>query len=301
MKTTHEVPNTLSLVKYCLCFFPNIQLIKHIISISDDSILTLQHIVNYISQHETTDIHIQTLKQIADRRWYVHGSKLALPTTKKLYDIVFSMYNHYCKQHLNTFMKYLYEQINNITQLVRYCENNGLFNHLLITLCAYLSDDCKYYKRGISKQTLLTKYAKQRGELTTVSNTTLDDICFQPFVATLYLTNNSNVIAGDTDTNIQNATRVALVPQGNISDTSNSSGAQALHATDSTGLVIWEPNADQHSSGAVANAANYDYVGAITAGTGNATLKYYGVKAPITPAEDVDSIIPTYLTDMYTT
>ena len=40
---------------------------------------------------------------------------------------------------------------------------------------------------------------------------------------TLYLTNNSNVIAGDTDTNIQNATRVALVPQGNISDTSNSS------------------------------------------------------------------------------
>ena len=190
MKTTHEVPNTLSLVKYCLCFFPNIQLIKHIISISDDSILTLQHIVNYISQHETTDIHIQTLKQIADRRWYVHGSKLALPTTKKLYDIVFSMYNHYCKQHLNTFMKYLYEQINNITQLVRYCENNGLFNHLLIALCAYLSDDCKYYKRGISKQTLLTKYAKQRGELTTVSNTTLDDICFQPFVATLYLTNN---------------------------------------------------------------------------------------------------------------
>lgn len=118
---------------------------------------------------------------------------------------------------------------------------------------------------------------------------------------TLYLTNNSNVIAGDTDTNIQNATRVALVPQGNISDTSNSSGAQALHATDSTGLVIWEPNADQHSSGAVANAANYDYVGAITAGTGNATLKYYGVKAPITPAEDVDSINPTYFTDMDTT
>ena len=115
MKTTHEVSNTLSLVKYCLCFFPNIQLIKHIISISDDSILTLQHIVNYISQHETTDVHIQTLKQIADRRWYVHGSKLALPTTKKLYDIVFSMYNHYCKQHLNTFMKYLYEQINNLT------------------------------------------------------------------------------------------------------------------------------------------------------------------------------------------
>ena len=195
MNTAHKV----SLVKYCLCFFPNIQLVKHIIAISDENKhtstshannLTLQHIVNYISQHETTDIHIQTLKQIADRRWYVHGNKLALPTTKKLHDIVFSMYNHYCKQHLNTFMKYLYEKINNITQLIRYCEDNGLFNHLLIGLCAYMSDDCKYYRRGISKQTLLNKYAKQCGEINTIDNITLvDNICFQPFVATLYLTN----------------------------------------------------------------------------------------------------------------
>ena len=129
------------------------------------------------------------------------------------------------------------------------------------------------------------------------------DLFFQTNQETdLYLTNNSTVTAGLTDTNIQNATRVAFVPQGNISDTSNSSGAQALKATDSTGLKIWEPNADTHTSGAVANAANYPGLAdGIRAGSGNATLQYYGIKAAIATKEDIASTNSTYFTDMNTT
>lgn len=141
---------------------------------------------------------------------------------------------------------------------------------------------------------------------TETNGTTGDFIAFDLFFQTnqdtdLYLTSNSNVIAGATDSNIQNATRVAFLPQGHSADTSASATNQTMHATDTTGLKIWEPNADQHTTGGVANAANYPFVGSITAGTGNATLKYYGINNAIATAQDIASTDSGYFTDMDTT
>ena len=63
----------------------------------------------------------------------------------------------------------------------------------------------------------------------------------------------------------------------------NPDGAQALKATDNTGLKIWEPNYDVHTASGVQNAALY---GISTTQTGGTQLKYYGIKADI--ADGVD-------------
>ena len=98
----------------------------------------------------------------------------------------------------------------------------------------------------------------------------------------IQLTSNSTVLAGQTDTAIENAARVAFLPQGHV-EAGNPDGAQALKATDNTGLKIWEPNYDVHTASGVQNAALY---GVSTTQTGGSQLKYYGIKADI--ADGVD-------------
>lgn len=135
-----------------------------------------------------------------------------------------------------------------------------------------------------------------------------DFIAFDLFFNTseaqdIYLTSGSNVIGGSadgagTDTSIQNAARVAFVPQGNNPEASNSSASQGLTATDTTDMKIWEPNADIHTANGVNNAqSNYGKSG-LSASEGNATVEYYGIKAAIggEKAQDVDSTDPTYFT-----
>lgn len=139
-----------------------------------------------------------------------------------------------------------------------------------------------------------------------------DFIAFDLFFNTneaqdIYLTSGSNVIGGNaqgggTDTSIQNAARVAFVPQGTNPEASNSSASQALKATSNTGLKIWEPNADTHTANGVNNAQlNYGKSG-LQAGEGNAPVEYYGVKAAIgtEAAQDVGSTNPTYFTKVDT-
>ena len=98
----------------------------------------------------------------------------------------------------------------------------------------------------------------------------------------IQLTSNSTVLAGQTDTAIENAARVAFLPQGNVA-AGNPDGAQALKAADNTGLKIWEPNYDVHTASGVQNAALY---GISTSQTGGTQLKYYGIKGDI--ADGVD-------------
>ena len=135
-----------------------------------------------------------------------------------------------------------------------------------------------------------------------------DFIAFDLFFNTneaqdIYLTSGSNVIGGNsegggTDTSIQNAARIAFLPQGTNPEASNSSASQALKATDATGLRIWEPNADTHTANGVNNAQlNFGKSG-LTPGEGNAPVEYYGVKAVFGTenAQDVNSQNPTYFT-----
>lgn len=129
-----------------------------------------------------------------------------------------------------------------------------------------------------------------------------DFIAFDLFFQTnedmpVQLTSNSNVIAGNTDTAIENAGRVAFLPQGNAAAGADpDTEIQPLKASDSTGLKIWEPNFDVHTAAAVQNAKNS--YGITTTQTGGSLLKYYGVKADIAKGVDVNSQDPTYFTDM---
>lgn len=139
-----------------------------------------------------------------------------------------------------------------------------------------------------------------------------DFIAFDLFFNTneeqdIYLTSGSNVIGGDaqsggTDTSIQNAARVAFLPQGTNPEASNSSASQALKATDATGLKIWEPNADTHTANGVNNAQSNYGKGGLQAGEGNAPVEYYGVKTAIgtEAAQDVGSTDATYFTKVDT-
>lgn len=105
-------------------------------------------------------------------------------------------------------------------------------------------------------------------------------------VTPLYLTSNSNVIAKNTSTGIENAARVGFTIQGNTATGSPDATIQGLKATDGTGKVfVWEPNYDVHTAAAVANASsNY---GQSTTTTGAERLPYYGVKADITADADI--------------
>ena len=110
---------------------------------------------------------------------------------------------------------------------------------------------------------------------------------------TLYLTSASQVTGGNadgagTDSKIQYASRVAMLPQGHVTDVAQSATIQAAKATDTTGLVIWEPNADIHTATGVTNAALYGKT--VTAAAGNAPVEYYGLISTIdTPGVDIDS------------
>lgn len=162
------------------------------------------------------------------------------------------------------------------------------------------------YRGLLSDDTGLGNLKLTAVKSTETNGTEGDFIAFDLFFNTneaqdIYLTSGSNVIGGDadgggTDTSIQNAARVAFLPQGTNPEASNSSASQALKATDATGLKIWEPNADTHTANGVNNAqSNYGKSG-LQAGEGNAPVEYYGVKAAIGSgnAQDVGSTDGTY-------
>ncbi len=125
------------------------------------------------------------------------------------------------------------------------------------------------------------------------------DLFFQVTEPTaIYLTSNSNVTALNTSTGIENAARVAFLPQGNVSAGTPAATAQALKAADNTGLQIWEPNYDVHTAAAVSNA--YDNYQINTTQTGGTLLSYVGVKAPIEAGAEIplNSKDTTYFADV---
>lgn len=141
---------------------------------------------------------------------------------------------------------------------------------------------------------------------TETNGTTGDFIAFDLFFQTneameIRLTSNSNVVAGATDTSIENAARVAFIPQGHAEAGTAPAEIQALKAADSTEVKIWEPNFDVHTASAVNNA--WDSYQLRTQQTGATRLKYYGVKADIPTGAKipVNSQDSTYFADMDTT
>lgn len=124
---------------------------------------------------------------------------------------------------------------------------------------------------------------------TETNGTTGNFIAFDLFLqvntaTTVYLTSNSNVVASGTSSGIENAARIAFVSLGNVANGSTAAAIQGLAVNTNT-PSIWELNYDVHTAAAVANASsNY---GITTTTTGGSLLAYYGVKTPITKANDV--------------
>lgn len=103
--------------------------------------------------------------------------------------------------------------------------------------------------------------------------------------AQIYLTNASNVVYSKGPEGLENAARVAFVPQGNVAAGADASEAQALKAGADTSVIFWEPNYDTHTEAAVQNALNT--YGKTTTTTGGTALTYVGVKAPIAVGDKI--------------
>ena len=104
---------------------------------------------------------------------------------------------------------------------------------------------------------------------------------------------------------LANAARVALIKGANTTTDAAAATVQSL-STAGGAVMMWEPNADTHTQNGVNNAAALGWA-SITAGDGNATIEYDGVKdavsnvvlADATAAEDPNAfqtIEPTWST-----
>lgn len=80
---------------------------------------------------------------------------------------------------------------------------------------------------------------------------------------------------------VENYSRVAFVVEGNRPNGTSLATIQGLKEATASDVYIWEPNADTHTTTGVAAAYDSYGIGGLTAGTGNATLSYSGIKAPI--------------------
>ena len=119
------------------------------------------------------------------------------------------------------------------------------------------------------------------------------DLYFQVNTVTpIYLSSNSNVVAKNNSTGIENAGRVAFVIEGNVPAGTGATEIQQKFTTSGGSSVVyfWEPNYDVHTASAIANAkSNYSgYTGVDDlTGTGDERLEYYGVKADIERDDDI--------------
>ena len=114
----------------------------------------------------------------------------------------------------------------------------------------------------------------------------------------LQLTDASYVKAaeGSSDKGIKQASRVAFVIQGNKAAGTDADEIAALKATADSPLYIWEPNANLHTSAAVAHAN--DTYGISTTADGSAdAIEYYGIKKEISEGIELSKTAGTDTTN----
>ena len=113
------------------------------------------------------------------------------------------------------------------------------------------------------------------------------DLFFQVKTETaMYLTNKSNVVAGATNTGIENASRIAFLDEGTLPVGDGAAALQGLKGAKSSSVIIWEPNYDVHTASGIANASSNYGINDLTQ-TGAEKLAYNGVKAEIPASENI--------------
>lgn len=97
----------------------------------------------------------------------------------------------------------------------------------------------------------------------------------------VYITKNSQVTYQDESLQkgIANATRVAFVNEGTVSQGAGVTSIQALRNATNNSVYIWEPNYDTHTRSAISNA--YSLYGIVTQEVNGNRIIYDGVKSEI--------------------
>lgn len=128
----------------------------------------------------------------------------------------------------------------------------------------------------------LTSTKSTETNTTTAGHFVTFDLFFQVQSETqIYLTNLAKVVAGNTDSGIHNAARVAFIIEGTKEAGTAAGEIQAMAG--GTDAIIWEPNNDVHTAAAVQHALNT--YGINTAIEGANPISYYGLKAAFADGE----------------
>lgn len=102
----------------------------------------------------------------------------------------------------------------------------------------------------------------------------------------IYLSNKSQVTyAGEKNTGIVNATRIAFIDEGTLPDGTDLRQIQALRSGINSTTYIWEPNYDVHTPASVQNA--YNTYGIATTTTNAQRIIYDGVISEIPSKDEV--------------
>ena len=140
-----------SLVKDCLYRYPDIRLIKLIISLStnDEDTQILNKIDNYTHDCEDMTTHIDTFMSVVKRRPYLRKHKLKLPQDKNINNVMLSMYTYYCKRQIDVFMRYVH--------FVKLAENKLIILNIPHYLAVFA-----YYVQMPARLTCSAHYGKSR-------------------------------------------------------------------------------------------------------------------------------------------
>ncbi len=158
----------------------------------------------------------------------------------------------------------------------------------------------KMYKGSlVADSTIASGYRLEASRSTEAGNadgtagTEGDFIAFDLFIlatqaTSIYLTGSSDVVTSGTDKGLKNASRLAFLYQGSATAgdyaSARSLKGAASHSAGTTTNVIWEPNANKHTTNGISQAGNYG----VTLTDGTAVASYYGVQTDITTENKVD-------------
>lgn len=128
-------------------------------------------------------------------------------------------------------------------------------------------------------------------ELYSVKNANTDEkvhyIVFDVFLKTttnipnLYLTTDSGASYVGTSVGLENATRIAMIKQGNTTAGAATSTIQGLVTSSASDAYLWEPNYKSHTAASVSNAAAMYGINTSTNPANNELIPYSGINAVI--------------------
>lgn len=111
-------------------------------------------------------------------------------------------------------------------------------------------------------------------------------------IPNLYLTTDSGASYVGTSVGLENATRIAMIKEGNAAAGTSSNTIQSLLTSTASNIYLWEPNYKSHTAASVANAASMYGITTTTTAANNSIINYSGISAPIPTTNGEGEAIP---------